>query len=219
MKVAPALTFVPVPALALALGISLLAGPAGGHAGTQAPRTDLTIYVDGALLERGGLVVVLPTQVPLAEWRERQGRPNPAASDPRLDRRKPIGPADRRLSVRVSAVTAVVEFAYPQGGGFNYRVLPLPGSTVRPEQLGSLMLSTGQSGDRHPTTGERVKRPIAQDLLVIRAAMDGTTIDARARAARARASELRTGFLEQRYACERFERALACDATNDRLGE
>jgi hypothetical protein len=87
-----------VPAAVFAVLQVTHAVEAQGHA----IKSDITIYLDGPLLDRGGTVFVVPREVPVDDWKTLPDQPNPARTDPRLDIRKPITERDRRLSVLAS---------------------------------------------------------------------------------------------------------------------
>lgn len=184
--------------------------PADGGPEGQPLLTDVTIYLDGPLLRRGGTVFVVPNEVSQADWKAEPSLPNPARDDPRLDVRVPIGPDDRRLSVVLSAPLGVVRFDALEGGANRFRFLPVPDSGVAPEQQGSVLVSVGSAYDYHPETGEERFVPSTQTFAIL---TPGADEEAAKRASRSYAVPIRLGFLEERYPCERFEGALACDAT------
>ena len=169
-------------------------------------KADMTIYIEGALLQRGGTVFVVPREVPASEWRGTDELPNPARSDWRLDSRKPIGPNDRRLSVRTSAPVSIVRFDYPTGGTHEFRFLPAPESDVPPERQGSVKVSFGNTYDYHPITREEMFVPTMHVFSILGPDADESR-------SRALVSRVKVGYLKERYDCTRFESALACDAT------
>ena len=166
-------------------------------------KSDVTIYLDPPLLDRGGTVFVIPTEVPIDAWKPRTDLANPARSDWRLDTRKPIGSEDRRLSARISDQISIVRFDYPAGGSYDFRFLPTLESGVAPERQGSVLVSTGNTYDYHPKTGVEVFIPTFQVFTIL--GPDGDEA-----AARALVSEVKLGHLEERYRCDEFEAALAC---------
>ena len=172
-------------------------------------KADVTIYLDGPLLNRGGTVFVVPREVPSHEWKPQSDLPNPARSDSRLDERKPITERDRRLSVRASAQVSVVRFDYPAGGTFEFRFLPSRESGVPPEKQGSVLVETGNTYDYHPKTDAEMFIPRYQVLTILGPDADETQ-------SRALGSEVKLGYLEERYMCDRFEGALSC-AVRERM--
>ena len=175
-------------------------------------KSDVTIYLQEPILTEGGTIIVLPKQVPLADIERSKTYPNPALSDERLDQRRPIAASDKRFGAVVSSPVSVVEFVYPQGGSYDFRILPSPEFANLDDQIQSRLIGVGDSGDLHPKTGEEVDIPVVQTIHVYGKAVsegDSRTVDATAR----------LGFLRERYKCTDFEGVLACDASKDHLGE
>jgi hypothetical protein len=168
-------------------------------------KSDVTIYLDGTLLERGGTVFVVPREVPSELWVPQLEQPNPARSDSRLDQRKPITAQDRRLSVKISDIVSIVRFDYPIGGNFEFRFLPSLESGVPPEKQGSVLVGVGNTYDYHPVTDLELFVPTFQAFSILGA-------DANEEGTRILITKLKLGYLEERYECESFENALACKA-------
>jgi hypothetical protein len=166
-------------------------------------KSDVTIYLEGPLLEGGGTVFVLPREVPADEWAARPDQPNPARSDARLDVRVPIAQHDRRLSVRVSGQISIVRFDFPAGGDFRFRFIPALESGVPPEQRGSVLVSVGNTYDHDPATGEEIFVPRVQVFTIMGPDADESET-------RAQVSDVKLGRLEERYECRTFESALSC---------
>lgn len=192
--------------------ISVCAVLAAAHgysyaAGTQdaSPRSDVTIYLDGLLLDRGGTVFVVPREVPLDDWKSASNQPNPALTDPRLDEREPLTAADRRLSATASGQVSVVRFDYPAGGSYGFRFLPSLESGVPPESQGSILVEVGNTYDYHPETREEMFVPQMQVFSIL--GPDGNESTSRALG-----SEVKLGYLEERYDCAQFDSVLACNA-------
>ncbi len=166
-------------------------------------KSDVTIYLDRPLLDRGGTVFVIPNEIPVELWKPHADLPNPARSDWRLETRKPIGSQDRRLSARITDQVSIVRFDYPAGGSYDFRFLPTLDSGVSPERQGSVLVSTGNTYDYHPKTHAEVFIPEFQVFTILGPNGDEA-------AARALVSETKLGYLEERYRCEQFEGVLAC---------
>lgn len=190
--------------LNVVLSAILLVSSSNGHAdNARLMKSDVTIYLDGLLLNRGGTVFVVPREVPVDEWKPQPDQPNPSRSDSRLDVRKPIREIDRRLSVDAFAQVSIVRFDYPKGGAFEFRFLPAPNSGLSPEKQGSVLVTTGNTYDYHPQSRKEMFVPQFQVLSILGP-------DADAENSRALVSEVKLGYLEERYDCKKFEKAISC---------
>lgn len=192
----------------IGFGVALMAfHPQSAAAEDGLVRADVSIYLEGALLERGGTVFVLPREVAAEAWASSPDLPNPARSDQRLDDRRPTGEGDRRLSVLASGQVSIVRFDYPVGGTYDFRFLPALDSGVAPEGLGSVLVEVGTTYDYHPETRAEVFVPQVQVITIL--GPDGDPARARALAI-----AIKLGHLEERYTCDHFESALVCDASD-----
>jgi hypothetical protein len=166
-------------------------------------KSDVTIFLSGPLLMRGGTVFVVPREVSVDKWRRPSGLPNPALLDWRLDVNKPITSQDRRLSSSISAQISIVRFDFPTGGTYEFRFLPSLESGVAPETQGSRLLESGNTYDYHPNTGEELFVPVFQLFTILGPESDdGRSMEL--------VSEVKLGFLEERYRCQRFDSTLSC---------
>lgn len=166
-------------------------------------KSDVTIYLDGPLLNRGGTVFVVPREVPLNEWKPHSDQPNPARDDSRLDIRKPITPQDTRLSALAFSQVSIVRFDYPAGGSYDFRFLPSLESGVLPEKQGSVLVEAGNTYDYHPKTREEMFVPVFQVLTILGP-------DANEGKSRSLVSDVKLGYLQERYDCKQFENVLSC---------
>lgn len=170
-------------------------------------KSDVTIYLDGPLLNRGGTVFVVPREVQQDEWKPHPDQSNPARNDPRLDIRKPITLQDRRLSALVFSQISIVRFDYPAGGSYDFRFLPSLESEVTPEKQGSILVTVGNTYDYHPKTREEMFVPVVQVFTILGPdANEGTS--------RSLVSDVKLGYLQERYDCKQFENALSCSVTD-----
>ena len=175
-------------------------------------KSDVTIYLSSPILSDGGTVIVLPKAISQDLWRKKSDLPNPAPSDKRLEIERPISNDDQRLSVIVSSNKSVVSFDYPEGGGYDFRFLPIIGSDYPVDNLRTKMIGVGTGGDIHPLTGEEVDIGSIRTIYVLgRSADEG--------ASRNFEATTRLGFLNERYECRNFAHAIACDASKDNLDE
>lgn len=170
----------------------------------SAMKSDVTIYLDRPLLDRGGTVFVVPNEIPVDEWKPHPDQPNPARSDSRLDARNPITGHDRRLSARASGEVSIVRFDYPKGGNYDFRFLPSLESEVPPERQGSVLVTAGNTYDYHPKTREERFVPEFQVFTILGP-------DANEEKSRALVSDVKLGYLEERYNCRKFESVISCN--------
>ena len=157
----------PRAALTAGLLAATLAAPlaASRHVRAAGPdrmdRMDLTIYVQGDLIARGGVVVVNPVPVPPERWRAAV-----AATGPGLPPPADLGPApagEARLTLAVESRYANVQFLFPEGTRYTYRLRPHPGAGTPAapnvqilEVAGDYELSVGFAGQQ--TSGDRTIR-------------------------------------------------------------
>jgi hypothetical protein len=191
--------FLVASAIVLALSINSQIAAAQDHT----MKSDVTIYLDGPLLNNGGTVFVVPREVPAADWTTKSEQPNPARSDPRLDARKPIGMQDKRLSAIATGQVSVVRFDYPENGSYDFRFLPSLESGVPPERQGSVLVTVGNTYDYEPKTRKEKFVPQFQVFTILGSGADEGK-------SRALISEVKLGYLEERYDCRHFENVLSC---------
>jgi hypothetical protein len=104
--------------------------------------SDVTFFVSGELLERGGVVAVYPLPVSEARWKAaaaKQINVVPPPSD-----LTPIAATGRRYTAILSEPYHQVQFLYPEGHehyAFHFR--PLPGSSVPVAQLTTRAITIG----------------------------------------------------------------------------
>ncbi|MEI4482774.1 MULTISPECIES: hypothetical protein [unclassified Phyllobacterium] len=190
--------------LNVVLSAILLVSSSNGHAdNAHLMKSDVTIYLDGLLLNRGGTVFVVPREIPVDEWEPQPDQPNPSRSDSRLDVRKPISERDRRLSVLAFGQVSIVRFDYPAGGSYDFRFLPSLESGIPPEKQGSALVEAGNTYDYHPKTREEMFVPVVQVFSILGPDADESE-------SRSLGSEVKLGYLEERYNCKEFEGSLSC---------
>ncbi|MCZ0735335.1 hypothetical protein [Phreatobacter sp. AB_2022a] len=145
--------------LAVALGALLAATPHVRAAGPE--RMDLTIYVKGDLIARGGVIVVNPVPVPPEQWRAAVTATAPGLPPPADLGSPPAGEA--RLTLAVESRYANVQFLFPEGTRYTYRLRPHPDARAPAppgvqilEVAGDHELSVGFAGQQ--TSGDRTIR-------------------------------------------------------------
>lgn len=92
---------------------------------TDSVKTDVTIYVSGELLERGGVIVVYP--LPVSEERWKSAIANHVNTLPPPSDLSPISRDGSRLTLSLTQPFYQVQFLYPEGRGnyvFHFRSLP-----------------------------------------------------------------------------------------------
>lgn len=126
------------------LGLAvLLAATAVGCAesASEPAQSDLTIYVAGDLLAHGGVVVVNPLPVAPERWAQVSAAENVSLPPP-ADL-KPIATDGKRMTVTADRQFSDVQFFYPAGREYTFRLRPAPDQRVTPEGRGTQLLSVG----------------------------------------------------------------------------
>ncbi|TDK32124.1 hypothetical protein E2F50_17425 [Rhizobium deserti] len=151
-------------------------------------------------------MIIVPREVAMDQWQP-QSKENPARSDPYLASQKPLPPGARRLGVVLRDKVSIVQFDYPQGGTFNFRFAPAPGSDFPWDMLKTKEIGTGGVGEEmDEKTGEVIKVGFAMHIHVF-----GTEVtEADSRSVE---SVIKIGALRSRYPCRDYELAIACDAS------
>jgi hypothetical protein len=174
-------------------------------------KSHLTIYLRPPLLDGGGTVFVLPKPIPVEQWRQNTGFPNPALEDEWLKINKPIPQTDRRLGVVLSDSISIVQFDYPENGTFHFNFMPHPAFNNFWDTLKTENVGVGQAGDIYAPTRQEEDIPLVMTIHVLGSAKSNTGkeyVDHKIRLNH----KMRLGFLKIRYKCNEFEHALACDA-------
>ena len=145
--------------LAVALTAPLVAARHARAAGPE--RMDLTIYVKGDLIARGGVIVVNPVPVPPERWRAAI-----AATEPDLPPPADLGPAtagEARLTLAAQSRYTNIQFLFPEGTRYTYRLRPHPDTDAPAtpdiqilEVASDYELSIGFAGQQ--TSGDRTIR-------------------------------------------------------------
>lgn len=107
----------------------------------QPVRSDLTIFLDGEILAKGGVIQVDPIPVPEARWREIAGAPPAQPAPP--DGLEPIAENGRRWRVAVSDRYAQVQFLYPDDATYAFRFRPAAGANEAGGSFGTSVLTIG----------------------------------------------------------------------------
>ncbi len=188
-----------------ALTLGVVATYAHFSPGKTPMNVDLTIFLAGSIATKGGVVLILPEEIPADQFVLPDDAINPANG-----RVTPAEPGDLALGAVVSAQKTVITFQYPAGAHYTYRFrTDDPGLNAQNILTDRIGVGSGTGVD--PVTGETE----AYDL-VLTHHIDtggGWTI-AQSRAARA---ELNMGFLSDRYDCVEYAAVQVCDASQDHL--
>lgn len=126
------------------LGLVGLLGAIAVGCADSAPelaQSDLTIFVSGDLLAQGGVVTVNPLPVPPERWAQVQAAENTTLPPP-ADL-KPIATDGKRMTVTADRRYSDVQFLYPAGRKYTFRLRPAPDQPVSAEGRGTQLLSVG----------------------------------------------------------------------------
>lgn len=128
------------PRLTMLAATIVIAMAGCGQSSSNGIEADVTIYVSGVLLERGGVVIVNPLPVSDVRWRELDVQSDPALQPP--GNLPAIAPAGRRMVVSIDQPFSEIQFLYPQGRGkYTFRFRPRPGAGAT--DLETRLLSIG----------------------------------------------------------------------------
>lgn len=109
---------------------------------TDTVRFDVTIYVSGELLERGGVVAVYPLPVSEQRWKgavAQQANAIPPPAD-----LSPIAADGARITLSLFEPFYQVQFLYPEGRNhYIFRFRPLPGAQAAKRELRTRVLTIG----------------------------------------------------------------------------
>ncbi len=165
---------------------------------------DLTVYMADDLIKKGGVVFVMPKEVPPEEFSLPEDLANPA-SERGVEAEGPV------LGAVVRAQVNVVELRFPEGSSYTYRFRALESgpeeARVRTKHVG-----VGQGNSQNPLTGEWEAYELVQTHHFEVPTGDWSEEDSRA--ARVNTG---LGFLRERYDAVEFQGASVFDATRDRL--
>jgi hypothetical protein len=118
------------------------------------PRTHLTIYVQPPLSVEGGSISVAGRAIPEEEWRRMQDGPNPAESDTSNPKRQHVNAGDQHIGVTASSRATVVEFFYPENGGYTFNLRSVRDNSRDPLQTKEVRYGSGGAID--PETREEI---------------------------------------------------------------
>ncbi len=167
-------------------------------------KVDLTLYLGGEIAADGGVVLILPQEVPADEFVVPEDRPNLA-----LERVTPEEPDQILLGADVKSQKTILTFQYPEGASYTYRFRTRY-SNLNPNNIKTDRIGVGSGTGVHPVTGETE----AYDMVITHHIDTGNWTTSQSRSARA---ELNMGFLQERYGCIEFAAVQVCDARVDRL--
>lgn len=132
----------PIHAKAALLAVALCSS-ACSEAAPDKTQSDLTIFVGGDLLAKGGVVFIHPIPVPEERWRSIVAEENRTLPPP--DGLKPIAEGGKRLTVTIESQASHVQFLYPQGDRkytFRFRSHPDADEALK-KDTGTGLLSIG----------------------------------------------------------------------------
>lgn len=132
----------PIHARAALLAVALCSS-ACSEAAPDKIQSDLTIFIGGDLLAKGGVVFIHPIPVPEERWRMIVAEENRTLPPP--DGLKPIAEGGKRLTATIESQAGHVQFLYPQGEGkYTFRFRPQPDADEElKKNTGTTLLSIG----------------------------------------------------------------------------
>lgn len=132
----------PISARAALLAVALCSS-ACSEAAPDKTQSDLTIFIGGDLLAKGGVVFIHPIPVPEERWRMIVAEENRTLPPP--DGLKPIAEGGKRLTATIESQASHVQFLYPQGDGkYTFRFRPMPDADEElKKNTGTGLLSIG----------------------------------------------------------------------------
>jgi hypothetical protein len=165
--------------LSLYVAVLLAAGLVGsiheyifGRESDRKVNTHVTIYVDTALQQEGGAVVVSAIPVNPQTWLDiqnaaKQSTTNLAMLDPQNPKAAQVKTVDQHVGVIVSSAVSIVEIHYPQDGAYTYNFLSLPITATTatlsmpvPAQVQTKVVTSGSiTSLRDPETGGTIDWP------------------------------------------------------------
>ncbi|KRE17451.1 hypothetical protein ASE63_13450 [Bosea sp. Root381] len=132
----------PVPAFVrITIAAASLTLAACSEAGTQNIQSDLTIFVGGDMLAKGGVVFIHPLPVSEERWREIREAENRTLQPP--EGLAPIADDGKRLTTTITGQAVHVQFLYPRGERrymFRFRPVPEAGDAAA---VGTRLLTVG----------------------------------------------------------------------------
>jgi hypothetical protein len=117
-----------------------VAGPTNLWA--EEPQMDVTIYLGGDLLHKGGVVTVYPLPVPKQRWHEAVTQQVNSIAPP--EGLEGIGSDGTRVATLLDKPFHQVQFLYPEGkGNFVFRFRPIPAEAKRYADVKNRLLEIG----------------------------------------------------------------------------
>jgi hypothetical protein len=178
--------------LVLYVAVLSLAGLAGlthewllGSEADRKVQTHVTIYVDSALQQDGGVVIVAAIPVDEQKWLQMSAAAKEDANslamlDPQNPKIKQVKVGDLHGGVVISSSASTVEIYHPKDGSYTYNFLSLPKAIVALSAASSMQLETkvvtagSGSSLRDPETGGQVDWP-SVNVVAIMGSKNGET--------------------------------------------
>lgn len=168
--------------IASSLAVALLVAlPAPSIAADKAPAAQLIIHVDAPVLHTGGTVLVVANPISKEAWAQLPSQPpsNTAQTATKL------APGDKLFDAAISSKVSIIEFVYPEGGTFDFK-LRATGDQAVAGALRTKRILVGSGYYTDKVTGQKIEW---KDVSVIH--IDGPEADERfSRLVRASSSEI-----------------------------
>ena len=168
--------------IASSLAVALLVAlPAPSIAADKAPAAQLIIHIDAPVLHTGGTVLVVANPISKEAWAQLPSQPpsNTAQTATKL------APGDKLFDAAISSKVSIIEFVYPEGGTFDFK-LRATGDQAVAGALRTKRILVGSGYYTDKVTGQEIEW---KDVSVIH--IDGPEADERfSRLVRASSSEI-----------------------------
>lgn len=168
--------------IASSLAVALLVAlPAPSVAADKAPAAQLIIHVDAPVLYTGGTVLVVANPISKEAWAQLPSQPPSKTAQTATK----LAPGDKLFDAAISSKVSIIEFVYPEGGTFDFK-LRATGDQAVAGALRTKRILVGSGYYTDKVTGQKIEW---KDVSVIH--IDGPEADERfSRLVRASSSEI-----------------------------
>jgi len=168
--------------IASSLAVALLVAlPALSIAADKAPAAQLIIHIDAPVLHTGGTVLVVANPISKEAWARLPSQPPSKTAQTATK----LAPGDKLFDAAISSKVSIIEFVYPEGGTFDFK-LRATGDQAVAGALRTKRILVGSGYYTDKVTGQKIEW---KDVSVIH--IDGPEADERfSRLVRASSSEI-----------------------------
>jgi len=174
--------------IASSLAVALLVAlPALSIAADKAPAAQLIIHIDAPVLHTGGTVLVVANPISKEAWAQLPSQPpsKTAQTAQTAQTATKLAPGDKLFDAAISSKVSIIEFVYPEGGTFDFK-LRATGDQAVAGALRTKRILVGSGYYTDKVTGQEIEW---KDVSVIH--IDGPEADERfSRLVRASSSEI-----------------------------